>query len=96
MRMMLKVSIPVEEGNAAVKNGSLGRIFAEAMERLKPEAAYFLAEDGKRTGMMVFDMKDTTDIPGIAEPFFMGFNADLSLLPVMNAEDLKAGLTKVS
>ena len=47
MRMMLKVSIPVEAGNAGFKDGSLGKGIQEAMETLKPEAAYFFAENGQ-------------------------------------------------
>ena len=44
------------------------------MERLKPEAAYFLAEDGKRTGLFFFNMQDVSQIPVIAEPLFMGMD----------------------
>jgi hypothetical protein len=95
MRMMLKVTIPVAPGNAAVKDGSLKKIVLEALDRLKPEAAYFLAEDGLRTAVMVFDLADQSEIPSIAEPFFAGFNAAVSLVPVMNADDLRKGLEKL-
>ena len=47
MRMMLKVRIPVEAGNAGFKDGSLGKTIQETMEVLKPESAYFFAEDGQ-------------------------------------------------
>jgi hypothetical protein len=94
--MMLKVSIPVKAGNAAIKDGSLPKIMGEALERLKPEAAYFLSENGERTALMVFDLADPSDIPSIAEPFFTGFNAAVTLHPVMNADDLKKGLSKIS
>jgi hypothetical protein len=95
MRMMLKVSMPVEAGNAAVKNGSLKKIIGETIERLKPEAAYFLADNGMRTAIMVFDLSDQSEIPSIAEPFFVGFNAGVSIVPVMNAADLEKGLQKL-
>ena len=39
MRMMLRVSIPVEAGNAAIKDGSLPRAIQATSERVKPEAA---------------------------------------------------------
>jgi hypothetical protein len=68
---------------------------AEALERLKPEAAYFLSETGARTAIMFIDVTDPSDIPRIAEPFFHGFNAAVTLVPVMNADDLKAGLQKI-
>jgi hypothetical protein len=63
---------------------------------LKPEAAYFLADDGRRTALMVFDLVDTSDIPSIAEPFFTTMNASVAIVPVMNADDLRRGLEKLS
>jgi hypothetical protein len=96
MRMMLKVTIPVKAGNAAIKDGSLPKIMSETIERLKPEAAYFLTEDGERTAIMVIDLADPADIPSIAEPFFQGLNAGVTFAPVMNAEDLKRALSKIS
>jgi hypothetical protein len=78
-----------------VKNGSLPKIMGEALERLKPEAAYFLTENGARAALMVIDVADPADIPGIAEPFFHGFDAAVSFTPVMNADDLKIGLSRM-
>lgn len=93
MRMLLRVSIPVETGNAAAKAGTLGSTIQKILAGLKPEAAYFLADDnGQRSGSIVFDMKDSSEIPGVAEPWFLAFNAKVSLRPIMNPEDLaKAG-----
>lgn len=96
MRMMLKVTIPVEAGNKAIKDGTLPRAMQSTLERLKPEAAYFLAEDGKRTALFFFNLQEVSQIPVIAEPLFMGMNASLSMLPVMNAEDLQKGLTEAA
>jgi len=64
------------------------------MQSLKPEAAYFYPEGGKRHAMFVFDMKSSSDMPGIAEPFFQELNADVVLSPCMNPADLAAGLKK--
>jgi hypothetical protein len=93
MRMLLRVSIPVETGNAAAKAGTLGSTIEQILADLKPEAAYFFADDnGQRSGSIVFDMKDSSEIPGIAEPWFLAFNAKVSFRPIMNPEDLgKAG-----
>lgn len=93
MRMLLRVSIPVEAGNAAAKDGTLGSTIEGILADLKPEAAYFLADDsGQRSGSIVFDMKDSSQIPAVAEPWFLAFGATVSLRPVMNLKDLaKAG-----
>jgi hypothetical protein len=91
--MLLRVSIPVDAGNAAAKAGTLGPTIEGILATLKPEAAYFFADDdGQRSGSIVFDLKDSSQIPSITEPWFFAFNARVSLRPVMNPQDLaKAG-----
>jgi len=89
MRCMIKVSIPVESGNEAAKNGTLGRTIAAILAELNPEAAHFTDWDGQRTGFIVFDLKDPSQIPAVAEPWFLAFNASLEFHPCMNLDDLK-------
>ena len=96
MRMMLRWTVPVERGNETIRDGSLARTLGTLMEELKPEAAYFWPEDGKRAGMLVFDMTDPSQIPQIAEPLFLNLDAAVEFLPVMNPDDLKSALEKVA
>ncbi len=97
MRTLLKVSIPVEAGNAAIKAGTLGGTIERILADLKPEAAYFYAdEQGQRSGLIIFDMKDTSQIPAIAEPWFLAFNAKISLQPVMNQQDLTSAAPSIT
>ncbi|HUJ94388.1 MAG TPA: hypothetical protein VLW84_03910 [Terriglobales bacterium] len=85
----MKVSIPVDSGNAAINDGSLPRTIESILSDLKPEAAYFAEDSGKRTGFIFFDLKDPSQIPAVAEPWFLAFNAEVQLRPAMNLEDLK-------
>jgi len=55
----------------------------------KPEAAYFLAVNGQRTGLIFLDMQDVSQIPSLAEPWFLSFNASVEISPVMTPDDLK-------
>ena len=92
MRMLLRVKIPTEQGNRAVKDGSLGKMLEATVGKLKAEAAYFIAEDGLRCALIFFDMKDSAQMPAIAEPLFIGLGAKVEFVPAMNADDLRKGL----
>lgn len=92
MRVRLKVQMSVEAANNAIKDGSLPKLMEATMSTLKPEAAYFLSEDGLRTAELFFDMKDASQLPSLLEPFFMGVNARVDVTPAMNADDLRTGL----
>ena len=95
MRTMIKVSVPVEAGNKGITDGSLQKTISDAMERLRPEASYFFAGEGLRTAIFVADVKDPSEIPVIAEPFFLNLNASVEFTPVMNADDLKKAFGKL-
>jgi hypothetical protein len=87
MRFLVKVSFPVEAGNAAAKNGF--KIIQKILKQQNPEAAYFIADGGQRTGILIIDMKDASDLPRIAEPWFLALNASIEATPAMIAEDLQ-------
>ena len=96
MRTMLLWTVPAAKGNVAVQDGTVSTTVENLMQQLDPEAAYFMAWEGKRAGMMVFDLKDPSQIPVIAEQLFMALDAEVEFIPVMNPDDLKKALSQVS
>jgi hypothetical protein len=96
MRMMLRWTAPVERGNEAVEDGTMGRTIEWLLENLEPEAAYFYAENGERAGTLFFEMTDSSRLPQIAERLFMNLDAAVEFIPVMNADELREGLEKVT
>ena len=89
MRFMVKCRIPMDEGNSAIKDGTLTQTIQSIMEDLKPEAAYFTAVDGHRGGYFIVNMDDASQIPAIAEPLFLGLGATVEFYAVMTPEDLQ-------
>jgi len=95
MRWMVKFVIPVDEGNELVKSGKIGQNFHSLMDDFKPEAAYFFPEKGQRSGFMIIKVTDSSDLAKVVESFWFGLQADVSVTPVMNGEDLAKGLVGI-
>jgi len=93
MRVFVKATMPVESGNAVIRRGTLAATIEAILNELKPEAVFFYADaQGRRTANLLLDLKDASQIPAVAEPFFLAFNASVEIYPVMLPEDLmKAG-----
>jgi hypothetical protein len=92
MRFLVKVNIPVEAGNEAARAGKLGTTIQSILADLKPEAVYFTDNNGQRTAFLFLEIRDASQIPAIAEPWFLAFNASIEIHPVMVPDDLaKAG-----
>ena len=93
MRCIVHVSIPVQKFNEVARKGDAGRKIAAILDDLKPEAAYFTSQEGKRGGYLIVELSSASEIPRIAEPWFLTFDAAVEIMPVMTPEDLqKAGL----
>jgi hypothetical protein len=92
MRCVVKVNFDVQKSNEAAKAGTMGKSLKAILDELKPEAAYFTAERGQRGCILVVDLKDASQIPWLAEPFFLAMNATVEIFPAMTIDDLmKAG-----
>ena len=89
MRMLMKINIPVEAGNKSVREGTLGKTIQQILQTQRPEAAYFVAENGQRCGFLVVNLDSASKIPALAEPWFLALNAAVELHPLMTPEDLQ-------
>lgn len=88
MRMMLHVVMPVDTTNAGIRSGQFVPFVQKVLGDLKPEAAYFVEDQGARSGYIFFDMKDSSQLTAIAEPWFLALNATLTVKPAMTPQDL--------
>lgn len=96
MKTIMIVSLPHHKFNAAVKDGTADAKTKKILDALKPEAAYFTEICGKRTVMLVVNLTDASQIPALAEPWFLTFEADVHFHPTMTPADLeRAGLDKI-
>lgn len=89
--MLMTVSIPTEVANEFIRKGTFGSTLGKLLDEAKPEAVYFgTMGSGDRSGMIVVDMKDTSEVVKYAEPWFMTFGAAVNFEPVMSLADLQA------
>lgn len=96
MKMIVNVAFPIEPFNSMVINGTAGEMMGRIMDDLKPESIYFTELDGNRGAVMVLDVADSSDIPSIAEPWFLLFEALCEFKIAMSPDDLmKANLPEL-
>jgi hypothetical protein len=96
MRMLMTVKMPHEPFNTLVRAGSIGATIGKILDTIKPEAAYFTEEGGTRGAVLVIDVKDSSQIPSFAEPFFLKFQADCKFRIAMAPDELgRSGLEEL-
>ena len=95
MRVMVKFTFPTQETNAIVSDGSIGQTMQTIIGNLQPEAAYFCHVEGKRGGYLVANLEDGSELVTKLEPFFLELGAAIETFPVMNADELGAGIQNV-
>ena len=92
MRTMVKLTFPTQETNPLIRDGSIGQTMETILANLQPEAAYFCPLDGKRGAYIVVNMEEETELVTKLEPFWLELGATVETFPVMNVDDLRAGL----
>ncbi len=92
MRILMTVKFPMDKANELINDGTIAQKLQQIMADIKPESAYFTLVDGHRGMQIVVNMKESSELPRFAEPFFLTFGATIEAQPCFTAEDLaKAG-----
>jgi hypothetical protein len=93
MRGLIHVKLPIEPFNSAVRKGTVGATIQKILADTKPEAVYFTEYGGQRGAILVVDIADASKVPGLAEPWFLSFNASVEFHVAMTPEELgRAGV----
>ena len=88
MRMIMLIQFPPEPFNTAARSGTVGLTMKKILDEIKPEAAYFSEREGKRGAILIVNLNSATDVPKLAEPWFLSFNAEVEFRIAMTPEDL--------
>ena len=93
MRFLIRARVPTEAGNKMVQDPDFLKNLEDYMNKVKPEAAYFMPIDGHRAGAFIVNIEDNSQVPAIVEPLFQWMGANVDVIPVMNFDELKKGLS---
>jgi hypothetical protein len=92
----MNINMPHADFNAAVKDGSAGHKMKSILQECQPEAVYFTERNGHRGATVIVEIDHVSQIPELAEPWYLNFNADVEFRIAMTPEDLeKAGLEEL-
>ncbi|GAA2148683.1 hypothetical protein GCM10009760_41040 [Kitasatospora kazusensis] len=96
MRTLIEIEMDTATANQAIADGTIEASMDKMMEMLKPEAAYFFARMGRRAALLVVDLPDEAAIVPTLEPAWLNLNADVTMTPCMNADELRTGLSRLN
>jgi len=74
----------------------VGETIDKILKAAKPEAVYFTEHEGHRGAILIVNVENPSQVPALAEPWFLHFHADCKFRIVMTPEDLqRAGLSEL-
>jgi hypothetical protein len=94
MRFLIRTRIPTEAGNKMVQDPNFMKNLEEYMNKVKPEAAYFMPIEGHRSAAFIVNMESNDEVPAVVEPLFQWMGANVDVIPVMNFDELKKGISQ--
>lgn len=95
--MLINVAFPIEPFNSMVRKGTAGKVIGRIIDDIKPESIYFTEQKGNRGAVMIVNISDASQVPVIAEPWYLNFEAICEFRIAMTPDDLmKADLNKLA
>ena len=95
MRMMMKIVLPTAAYNQAIARGELGPTWKKVFDICRPEAVYYVTEQGHRAVYAFLDVEAVDQVAALTMPLYEAFEAEVSLMPAMVFADLEAGIRRV-
>ena len=89
MRVMFRISIPLEPFNTLAREGVAGQKIGRIVEETKPESIYFTGNKYGRGVVAVYDIQDCSAFPAVAEPWFLTFNAEIEYDAAITPDELR-------
>ena len=94
MRFLIRAKIPADSGNKMIQDPDFLKKMEDYINKVKPEASYFMPLEGQRTGVFIVNLESNDQVPAAVEPLFQWWGANVDVIPIMNFDDLKRGLQK--
>lgn len=91
MRVLFNITFPVERFNELARKGIAGQKLAAIVEATKPETVYFTGNQSGRGAVAVYDFADGSQVPAVAEPWFLTFDARIEYSLAISAEEMAKG-----
>lgn len=95
MKFLIRATMEVEAGNHLCRDKEMNQKMEAVMSDVRPESVYFGIEKGQRTVLCLVNVESASDIPRIAEPFWLAFKANVEFTPVMSSEDFKRAVPHI-
>ena len=95
MRFLIEVRIPTDVGNKGVKDGSLFQQLQRYLKESKPEAVYYALREGRRTVFLIVNVQGAEQLPALAEPMWLDWQAEVFATPVITADEFEKAAPRI-
>jgi hypothetical protein len=88
VKILFNITFPVERFNELARKGTAGQKLASILEATKPESIYFTGNQSGRGAVAVYDCVDGSQVPAVAEPWFLTFDAQIEYSVAISGEEM--------